>query len=129
MAVQDLTPPLLGRIERMNILAKQLEETRPWLLDSFIEIMDMAVRKGNDYGRLKDTLANLRLCGWQGVIVRLSDKMSRLLSFLERVNNGDPNFAVKDESIHDTLLDLAHYAIICDHMYHIKCNGVFDKIT
>lgn len=127
MAVQESAPRPLSKIERMTELANKLIETRPWLIDSFIEIMDMAVRKGNDYGRLKDTLANLRICGWKGVVVRLSDKMSRLLSFVERANNGDPTFAVKDESMHDTLLDLAHYAVICSHMYDIKCEGIFEQ--
>ncbi len=42
----------------------------------------------------------------QGILVRMTDKMSRINSLLDR------DAQVKDESIEDTLLDLANYSII-----------------
>lgn len=43
----------------------------------------------------------------QGFITRMMDKMSRLVSFIHR-----GVLQVKDESIEDTLLDLANYCIL-----------------
>jgi hypothetical protein len=43
-----------------------------------------------------------------GILVRMSDKLSRLGSFTQKGFN-----AVNDESIEDTLLDLANYSLLC----------------
>jgi hypothetical protein len=43
----------------------------------------------------------------QGFLVRMNDKMSRLSSFIQR-----GILIVKDESLEDTCLDLANYAIL-----------------
>jgi hypothetical protein len=70
--------------------------------------------KNHDYaGSRSDPLANFRLCeamglpGWKGVLVRLTDKMSRLTSFAKQ-----GTLEVKDESVCDTFLDLAVYALL-----------------
>lgn len=42
-----------------------------------------------------------------GMLTRMSDKMSRIASFVEK-----GNLQVKDESVKDTLLDVANYAIL-----------------
>jgi hypothetical protein len=42
-----------------------------------------------------------------GTFTRMSDKMSRLASF---IRNGE--LVVKDESVQDTLIDLANYAVL-----------------
>ena len=66
--------------------------------------------KSYDYG-FQDPLANLRLCencgipAWVGVIVRLSDKLARLYSFCKKKK-------LKNESVRDTFLDIANYAIL-----------------
>ncbi len=44
---------------------------------------------------------------YRGLLVRMSDKMSRLASFAQR-----GIYSVKDESVEDTLLDLANYCIL-----------------
>lgn len=71
--------------------------------------------KNHDYaGFCNDAFANFKLvelCGIasveQGFLTRISDKLSRINSFIKQsVLN------VKDESIEDTLLDLANYAIL-----------------
>lgn len=43
----------------------------------------------------------------QGFLVRMSDKLSRINSFAQK-----GIFEVKDESIEDTLLDLANYSLL-----------------
>ena len=68
--------------------------------------------KNHDYAGNSDALANLRDFGSFGVIVRLSDKFSRLKRF---VRSGGV-LAVKNETIFETLLDIRNYAHIAEVM-------------
>ncbi len=71
--------------------------------------------KNSDYtGDSEDPFENFRKCERDricstetGFYVRLSDKFSRIASFLQK-----GIFLVKDESIEDTLLDMANYLIL-----------------
>ena len=79
---------------------------------------ELLVNKGNDYNSQQqqegDTLFNLRVCeltgivpsAVDGILVRMSDKMQRLIS-LTRPGTIQK---VKDESIEDTVVDLRNYA-------------------
>jgi hypothetical protein len=49
---------------------------------------------------------------WKGVVVRLGDKYSRLCNFAKK-----GKFEVKDESVEDTLKDLAVYGILALILY------------
>jgi len=71
----------------------------------FAEDMALLKAKGHDYAGKRDALGNLRRFGLYGIIVRLSDKFSRLEQFAK---SGD--LKVKDESIRDTLRDIRNYA-------------------
>ncbi len=68
--------------------------------------------KNSDYSNINDPFQNFRGCEMygipaeQGIIVRMSDKMSRASNLLTR------DAQVKDESILDTLSDLANYSMI-----------------
>lgn len=61
-----------------------------------------------------DPLRNFRACeefgipAWQGVLTRMSDKWMRICNL---ARNGTA--AVADESMEDTLLDLANYSLLC----------------
>jgi len=76
------------------------------------KIADTHDRKNHDYATTEDPFSNFRECekfgvkAWQGCLVRMSDKWSRLT-----------NLATKDakvnESFEDTLQDLAVYSLIC----------------
>ena len=71
--------------------------------------------KNSDYcGDTDNPFANLELvekigaCSTEvGVVTRISDKLSRLLSFLKT-----GFLVVKDEKIEDTLLDMANYIVL-----------------
>ena len=71
-----------------------------------MEIHDIYVAKNHDYGNsfhlsyLEEGAAMPR--------IRLSDKLNRF----KTLTKGQHHSAVKDESIRDTLLDLANYAIM-----------------
>jgi len=74
--------------------------------------------KRHDYGAKEDIFANFRLSNlsgispWKGSVVRMGDKYSRISSFIK---NGD--FKFKEESIKDTLLDMAIYSLITIILY------------
>lgn len=69
------------------------------------DIHDVYVRKNQDYGNSFEKL--YQKYGMESVIIRLSDKLNRL----ENLIRSDVQL-VKDESINDTLLDLANYALL-----------------
>jgi len=75
------------------------------------EISALHSRKSHDYAPHDDPLANFHrserfgIPAWKGTLVRMGDKWSRL----EQLASGkDP----KNESLRDTLIDLAVYALI-----------------
>lgn len=106
-----------------HTMASQIEHapgSRPWLMkfqeDTFRNMMEMTRRKNNDYaGKGGDAFNNFsrveNLCPAitteMGFFVRLTDKFSRVSSF---VQNGE--LLVRDESAEDTLLDLSNYAFL-----------------
>jgi hypothetical protein len=75
------------------------------------EIVDLHARKNQDYARDDDPLSNFRQAealgvpAWLGVLVRMSDKWSRIQ---ELVKGKTP----QNESLRDSLIDLAVYALI-----------------
>jgi len=72
------------------------------------EMFKTHVEKNNCYGP-----GNIKQFGLKGVIVRLNDKMSRLIQLGWEDNEDAKKSADKmNESIDDTLLDMAVYAII-----------------
>ena len=74
--------------------------------------------KRHDYASTEDVFANFRHCeiagipAWKGVAVRISDKFSRIMGFARK-----ERLEVKDESIKDTLVDMANYALIALILY------------
>lgn len=75
------------------------------------ELVELHERKDADYGG-GDSLSNFKECekfgipAWKGVLIRMSDKWSRIRSLA--VKNASVN-----ETMDDTLADLAVYSIIC----------------
>ena len=74
--------------------------------------------KRHDYASVEDVFANFRTCEmggiptWKGCCVRLGDKFSRIMGFAKK-----EKLEVKDESIKDTLIDMANYALIALILY------------
>ena len=84
--------------------------------DVLDELDDMQNRKGKDYGTLGDPLANVRASedfgvpAWLGCAVRANDKMRRIQTAgRQQLTTGQVSLA--NESVEDSLLDLAVYAI------------------
>lgn len=80
------------------------------------EILALHDRKQHDYGRMNDPFANVRasedfgIAGWIGAVVRANDKMRRL-------QNAAKGTLLKNESIEDSLMDMAVYSIIALVLY------------
>ena len=87
----------------------------------FYEILDTIKNlhdaKKHDYGN-EDVFANFRLSElagispWKGSVVRMGDKYARISNYIKK---GD--FKFKEESIKDTLMDMAIYSLITIVLY------------
>ena len=97
-----------------NELLQHLEEL-------FKECYSTVEKKNHDYAGSEDPLKNFRLSEYLGVtsveraiIVRMLDKVARLTNVL---NNGA---VVKEETLHDTIVDLINYAAILDFYLYVS---------
>ena len=67
------------------------------------DIADVVISKQRDYGH-----GNILKFGEQGLKVRMSDKMERIIHLMENAEDGE----VQNESLLDSFTDMAGYAII-----------------
>ncbi len=88
----------------------------------FFKYLSMMARihslKNQDYANNEDPFKNFRMSemigipAWKGALTRLGDKFIRINNLISKGKT-----AVKDESILDTLVDLANYALITRILY------------
>lgn len=80
------------------------------------KLVEITKKKNHDYcaGSTSDPFKNFRACEElgicsveQGFLTRMTDKMARINSFVKQ-----GSLQVKDESVLDTLRDLANYSIL-----------------
>jgi hypothetical protein len=104
-----------GREEQMMSIPKTTVLTtggHPRFNELLIELSELHARKNSDYSG-DNPLANLKECenygvpAWKGVLIRLSDKYSRIRSIVKK-----GSISVKDESLIDTLRDQAVYSLL-----------------
>ncbi|NBV34935.1 MAG: hypothetical protein EBR81_14385 [Proteobacteria bacterium] len=80
------------------------------------KMLETHVKKAADYGSREDIFANCRgseplgIPAWQGVVVRMGDKMARL-------HTAAREGKLSNESVEDAFLDLANYAVIGAILY------------
>ena len=83
----------------------------PEYLKLLDEMRELHVKKASDYGSGTDPLANCRAStelgvpAWQGTMIRAMDKVTRIKSFIR-------NGKLENESVEDSLKDLAAYSLI-----------------
>lgn len=94
-----------------------LEEVLKYRAEMFEKSSSLIKKKGADYNRDQqnsgDTLYNLRVCEIlgivpsteEGILVRLSDKLMRLISLTKPGRKA----AVSNESVEDTIADIHNY--------------------
>jgi len=93
----------------------------------FYELVDEMVKihtaKNHDYAGIKDPLANLEACEeigiepWIGCFIRLMDKFDRIKNFVQQ-----KELKVKSETIKDTFMDIAVYALL-DYILYEESHG------
>jgi len=95
-----------------NTIADVQAWTREDYLREFTKLTDSMValtkRKNADYAGDSDPFRNFREFGTMGFLVRMSDKWSRIKNLV----GSDKAPQVKDETVEDTLLDLATYSLL-----------------
>lgn len=106
----SLSPEMYGRLKTVEQGLMNLG-SRPVLSDNVQSFMDITTdmaktyaAKNHDYGNSFEQ--SLDKFGLLAAVVRMGDKMNRIESLSKK------EAEVKDESIKDTLLDLANYAIM-----------------
>ena len=92
------------------------------------EMTDLHDRKNRDYAGT-DYLSNFLMCermgipAWKGSLIRLSDKFSRVINIART-----EEISVSDETVVDTLMDLAVYAILTRILYeNSKAGKIRDR--
>ena len=105
----------------MENLMEQTTNLHP-MTQEFISLLDqmkaISSAKSADYAGDTDPMSNFRLSehagipAWIGITIRLGDKLSRIMNFAKK-----GSYKVKDESVEDTLIDLANYSLLCLIMY------------
>lgn len=100
-----------------------------FMVETHTTLIETTKRKNSDYAGKggENPFANFErveamgICSTEkGFLCRMTDKMSRISSL---VDSGDQQ--VKDESVTDTLLDLANYSILL--MAYIKSKGTTEQ--
>ena len=83
-------------------------------IEKFLKRMkELLIKKGHDYSGEETTLNNftaledIGISREKAVFIRLTDKYLRLKRFI-----GKKELKVEDETIYDTLVDLANYSIL-----------------
>lgn len=102
----------------------------PQFLRLLEEMEDIHRRKNAGYAgeESMDPWSNFRMAemldisAFKGCLIRMGDKYSRICNLAE-----DPNNEQVGESIHDTLIDLANYALIAICLYEEMQEGEVEK--
>lgn len=96
----------------------------PGFYELLEKMADLHSRKNHDYAGEGDPLRNFRKSleqgvePWRGIMIRLSDKWSRLESFCKQ-----GTLEIKDELIEDTLMDNAVYSLLAILLYREYKDG------
>ena len=119
----DTNPTIVEVLHREDQLAaeearpKQLHPASLRFLEAVEEVRQIHLSKSEDYGSAVDPLANIRngarfvgIEPWRGCMVRLSDKVTRLETF-------NRTGKLRHETVEDTLIDLAAYALLALTLY------------
>lgn len=75
------------------------------------EMRELHIKKSSDYGLGEDHLSNLRVSQdfgippWVGAVLRLNDKLTRIKALCQKGS-------LANESVEDSLLDIAAYALL-----------------
>jgi hypothetical protein len=82
--------------------------------DTCEEALELMKKKNNDYASGSDPFMNFKRAEYLGfataelgVLIRMTDKMSRISTFLK---NGD--LSLSNESVYDAIVDMINYSVL-----------------
>ena len=109
--LQELPPD-----QSLQTLLANAPARAPWTREDYLrefqaltaKMLETTTKKNNDYGGSSDPFKNFRSFEELGILVRMSDKFARLRTAIVEKRA----FEVTDESVEDTCLDLANYALL-----------------
>lgn len=103
--VIDLLREIINK-ENKLVLESKTEKCAAYMRQKMTESINLYCNKNADYG---DSFGqSIKEWGFLSALIRIGDKYNRLKSLI-----GDgKNIQVKDESIEDTLIDLANYSLM-----------------
>lgn len=108
----------IGEVNYVDAPSKPPGHVHPRYEELHNRMREICESKNSDYAdSTTDPLRNFRACerigipAFDGALTRMSDKWERICN-LRRKEREERTVGVRDESITDTLLDLANYAII-----------------
>lgn len=99
---------------------KKQDQGSPRFYEILEELKQLHDKKNKNYATDQEPLSNFRECerlgipAWKGCLIRMLDKMSRLVE----LSKGKEDLV--NESFVDTLRDLAVYSILCEVLYEEK---------
>ena len=111
---EDIT----GGMMKKQIKQKKEQTGHPRFYKILEELAIIHSTKNHDYAQAKSPLSNLTrserigVPAWIGCLIRMQDKFDRIENFAKQ-----RNLAIADETITDTLNDLANYSILCRILY------------
>jgi len=125
--VNEAENNFFGKVPKQNVIQDGTAITKAMLITY--------EAKDTDYASNGKPMGNLRLsekmgiAPWKAVLLRMSDKLSRIESFIQR-----GEYSVEDEKVTDTLIDFANYALLgrClfdEYFEDQKTNNVLDAQT
>lgn len=94
-----------------------MKKGHPKFYEILKELEELHAVKNSDYSEANDPLSNLKMSeqigipGYVGNFIRMGDKWSRLVQLMKKKQQGEGP-AVKNESMKDTLRDLAIYCML-----------------
>ena len=104
----------------MNNVVSKIEKQYPQctteLLDNFDRAYQLWCKKQDDYGDgniklgLDISSSSNKALSQLGVVIRMNDKIQRLLNIHKKNMFHNEDMSVSDESIEDTCIDLMNYA-------------------
>jgi hypothetical protein len=102
---------VMKEYRQANVIATPVRKGDPRFHALLQKIGELHDQKQCDYGRENDPFSNVRasedfgIPGWIGCMVRANDKMRRIQQFAK-------SSTLVNESVEDSLLDLAVYSLI-----------------
>jgi len=107
----------LGRQEVLDFLKEEYQDCDARFLELIVRMCEIhslkrkAYASGDSLGNFRESL-RIGISPFKGCLVRLTDKVTRLYNLARNMDNPEFSSVVREETIEDTLIDLAVYSLL-----------------